>query len=268
MKKIFLTLFIFLALNDLFGQCESLSLTLNGANPTCPGFCDGTFTAVVTGYNIGFNAEVMDEDGNLGWIPGSMGTTPNILCPGMYYVTIVDSLGCAVTDSIFIADIDEMEVVLTVTLPTDLDSCNGVVVVDTVLNAQGDYDNLSFFWNPGAPDGLGQMQINDVCYGDYNLVINNELGCSMVHSFTVGNLGFDNRESISVAVYPNPFDELIFIESHEPLIGYELYELSGRLLKSERMNFTSINLSFLESGIYVLHLTTSSGEVWQRVVKN
>lgn len=65
-----------------------------------------------------------------------------------------------------------------------------------------------------------------------------------------------DRESLKVLnVYPNPFDdELTIRSSNEHLVIY-LYDVSGKFILSKTINANSqLNLDFLESGSYLLHV--------------
>lgn len=69
------------------------------------------------------------------------------------------------------------------------------------------------------------------------------------------------------SVYPNPGNHLCQINSKIPIIGYELYNNQGQILKSSLKieshlnNSTAINTDDLPNGIYFLKWTTESGSL-------
>ncbi len=75
------------------------------------------------------------------------------------------------------------------------------------------------------------------------------------------------REVSTLSIYPNPFENEIYIESEKGISGnVELFDASMRLIKSERFNSsTKINLSSgSKSGLYFLRIRTNDGEVITR----
>ena len=80
-----------------------------------------------------------------------------------------------------------MDMELTVTDPLCFGFETGWARVDTVYNATGAYDQLSFFWNPNPAgnSGLGEDSTWALGAGDYVLTINDENGCTRVFDFVV-----------------------------------------------------------------------------------
>jgi predicted acyl esterase len=68
-----------------------------------------------------------------------------------------------------------------------------------------------------------------------------------------------------LTVYPNPVSDQLFINSGEGFFGYEIYELSGRLLKTGTLNSSMIEVEELNQGVYILKLTGQ--EVPNQIVK-
>ena len=73
----------------------------------------------------------------------------------------------------------------------------------------------------------------------------------------------------SVAVYPNPTNGKITIETFTSKNSFELYESSGILLqRSFTTNFKSeIDLSCLSSGIYLLRIIHNNITIHKRIFK-
>lgn len=83
-------------------------------------------------------------------------------------------------------------------------------------------------------------------------------------------LGNEESNNASVSVYPNPATDFIQVkinESVQSVTSISIYDMEGRLLKSENTNSEpedhvyNISTSDLNSGIYILNLQTDKGIV-------
>lgn len=165
-------------------QCIEVLVDTNCAmviisnEPSCFGFSDGSFTVNTSGGAGDITFIFTDEGGEVVNVDNS--NTANSLSEGWYYISVSD-LVCTFEDSIYIGQPEEMEVEFTVTDPLCHGDLTGIIEVDTVINNTGDYDQLSFFWTPlpdGNLNGLGQNSIENAGAGTYNLLINDENGCT------------------------------------------------------------------------------------------
>ncbi len=73
------------------------------------------------------------------------------------------------------------------------------------------------------------------------------------------SMGVEKQGFISVKIYPNPTTSILNLQSQQPLKNYVLYDLSGRQIESGRLHGTQIDLSNLESGMYLLSLKAENG---------
>lgn len=68
--------------------------------------------------------------------------------------------------------------------------------------------------------------------------------------------------SIQVAVYPNPSGGNVFVKSESPVNGWKLYDMTGRLVRSENaggLKEFSIQKGNINTGMYHLQIITSRG---------
>lgn len=72
--------------------------------------------------------------------------------------------------------------------------------------------------------------------------------------------GTKELEEIKIEVYPNPTNGIVHLKLSTPIKSAEVLSLSGQLLISLN-KVDTIDLSFLNSGIYVLKLETQDGRV-------
>ncbi len=112
-----------------------------------------------------------------------------------------------------------------------------------------DYDRYTGF-NTSNPSG----------YREYRWVITQ-----------AGNLGTEELLSESISVYPNPTNDILNIEVADAQIqSLRIYDLNGALVKSidHQNDFTQVNVSHLENGIYLIEIGTEKGTEIKRFVKN
>lgn len=157
---------------------DELTLEFTVSEPTCYQFNDGSVTVNTEGGNGGNtftiwnSAQTQLNSGNT--------NTVNQLVTGWYYASIEDNKGCFIEDSIFVDQPGQLDIDLTVNQPTCYGIPSGYAEVDTVYNYNGDYNNISYYWNPnpsGNPNGTGGYWINHMGPGTYTLLINDEDGC-------------------------------------------------------------------------------------------
>lgn len=160
---------------------ESLELELIYNEPTCFGFTDGSVTVntVVGGEDLIFEiknseGEVLNEDNS---------NTANTLGAGWYIISVNDGSECSGIDSVLLDQPEEMEIDLTIIAPLCYGFETGQVNVDSVYNATGSYDAISYFWN--GEGGLGKDSLVNVRAGNYVLTINDANGCSKIMDFEI-----------------------------------------------------------------------------------
>lgn len=72
-----------------------------------------------------------------------------------------------------------------------------------------------------------------------------------------------------VVVYPNPANDVIWVgtDSSYPIDSYTIYDTSGRLIHTQKMNPSEkqINVSALSEGVYLLQLSSQNGTITKKV---
>ncbi|MBD3638557.1 MAG: gliding motility-associated C-terminal domain-containing protein [Crocinitomicaceae bacterium] len=162
-------------------SCAMLAFT---NEPTCYGFNDGSFTVNVSGGIGTITFLLTDAQGNT--VNSGNSNTANNLGSGWYYINVSDDI-CVFNDSVFIDQPDQMTVSLSLIDVACNGDLTGMAIADTVLNYQGLYSDISYFWNPAPPSGNGQGAdtLSGVGAGTYNLQINDDNGCSIQTDFTI-----------------------------------------------------------------------------------
>ena len=87
------------------------------------------------------------------------------------------------------------------------------------------------------------------------------------------NLSVQTLENLNIKVYPNPVQDTLNIESFSGnnIKFFNIYTISGSLLKHEKTNYnlSNIDVSFLSPGVYILSLILEDGTVVKnKIIKN
>ena len=79
--------------------------------------------------------------------------------------------------------------------------------------------------------------------------------------------GIDEKETETVSVYPNPTQDVIFVGANNNMAGprVEIFSLTGKMVLSSTK--TEIDVSELESGMYVIRVTADDRIVTRCIVK-
>ena len=70
-----------------------------------------------------------------------------------------------------------------------------------------------------------------------------------------------------VKIYPNPVHDILFIEPALQNAAWMIYDVTGRMVASGRLDENSIDASQLESGVYLIRIVTGDSENSARFVK-
>ena len=80
--------------------------------------------------------------------------------------------------------------------------------------------------------------------------------------------GIDDNRQITAKVFPNPFSDNIRFEVASDTYSINVYDLNGRLLYAAELNsHASVNLSFLNKGVYIYKIQTGKGVASGQIVK-
>ncbi len=77
----------------------------------------------------------------------------------------------------------------------------------------------------------------------------------------------DNMEMANISAYPNPVNEILYLEIEASNFNAEFYNAQGQLVLQEQNN-KSISVANLPSGVYMLKLVTEKGTYSRRIMKN
>lgn len=84
-----------------------------------------------------------------------------------------------------------------------------------------------------------------------------------------GTLGIEDSLFKSTKIYPSPFVNNISIKlpQHVEILKTTIYNTIGQTIYTDKPNKTTLQLSHLESGMYILNLETNMGKASFRIIK-
>ncbi|MBK9416834.1 MAG: gliding motility-associated C-terminal domain-containing protein [Flavobacteriales bacterium] len=142
----------------------------------CFGDCNGTATVAPAGgappYEYTWSPEPATGQG-----------TPSVtgLCVGTATVTITDDIGCTIVQDVLILGPDP----ITVTPTLENASCSGVCDGSITLLVQGGVAPYTYLWNPAPPNGAAGPTAEDLCAGDWQVLITDANGCDTLLTYTI-----------------------------------------------------------------------------------
>jgi len=76
-----------------------------------------------------------------------------------------------------------------------------------------------------------------------------------LYVYDLNSLSVENQDMNEVSIYPNPVENVIFIESNLSISDYSIFDLQGRAVQSGNLESNEIKTN-LSSGVYVLNLNS------------
>jgi hypothetical protein len=138
-------------------------------------------------------------------------------------------------------------------------------------NTTAGYFPLGSYGNPNLTTVYNTSALTG---GTLTLLTTNlgQLGIEAVFSGSCALLGTDSFMTSSFTVYPNPARNLVSVEGSNDanIVSYKIADLNGRIVKSvETINSTSvqINISDLQSGVYMMTINSDKGSVVKKIIK-
>jgi len=128
-------------------------------------------------------------------------------------------------------------------------------------------NNLNFvFMFANNNPNLTCIQVDDVDYAnsqdcDINLWCKDDWATYSEECI----LGVEDYNLISFTIYPNPAQDILNIETQQPIETLKIYNLQGQLIKEDSTH--SINVSQLNAGLYFVQLTLEGKTVTKKFLK-
>lgn len=127
-------------------------------------------------------------------------------------------------------------------------------------------DNYQWFINSSEAAGQTNQTIDYQGDGDYQVMAINEDGCFALSSPYEVSLSLEEIGISQLKVFPNPSSGLLTVVSDEEVLSLECFDLNGRNIPLSWDN-NQIDVTNMQSGSYILKITTIAGTASARFVK-
>jgi len=196
--------------------------------------------------------------GALPYVYDWQGQNPNALPSGLYTFTLTDANGCIDEVAIEVAEYPFLDAQISAFSNAN-NGANGSMEL-TVSGGQPPYD---IQWSNGETgdvlDGIGQ--------GTYSVTVIDNNGCAVSDSQSIIDLDVTELQN-SLVVYPNPFSNVIFIQTMVSAI-YQVHDMNGRLIFEGTIfsEKASVDTAAWPSGMYTLRVKSEGSVITKRIAK-
>ncbi|MGE4346770.1 MAG: CotH kinase family protein [Flavobacteriaceae bacterium] len=77
----------------------------------------------------------------------------------------------------------------------------------------------------------------------------------------------DYERALDVTIFPNPFDDIIYLITDQYGFEYAVYSMDGKLIRNGILNNLTLDFSGLQKGIYILKVNTEQNEIIKKIIK-
>lgn len=226
-----------------------LQLTSEIGNVSCNGYQDGYV-----------NIEVSNGTGPYTYEWSNGATTKNIFGLGAatYFVTVTDSESCSSIHSYAVTTPDPMDISF------EISGQGGSDLGTITATATGGTPEYNYLWNFGTQSAA----VSNLLPGIYQITVTDANGCTYSEevSFGLETSSQDIIEDRFINISPNPGKSVFNLEIDSPNLeakNLSVYDLSGKLLKSEILNskkiIREVNLGSLKAGTYLIKVDFEEG---------
>lgn len=276
-----------------FGYAPLTSIDLTGLNTldyiACQGSgltsLDVSMCPAVTGMYAPNMVDLIElniaNGNNMNWAPGNLSasglvslscvTVDNVAMANIAFAPAFDagttfSLDCSQGGTPMASSVDvtavggvaEVEVGGTLQMAADVLPANASQMV--IWQVQDVTGQATIDQNSGLLTGV---TIGTVDVGAFAIDGSNAYGTMTVT--VIEAVGIEDLNSEAMQIYPNPATSLLTIDSEYKIESVRIFNLAGSLVQTE-LN-ASFSVASLESGIYLLNITTAQGITQKRLVK-
>ena len=77
----------------------------------------------------------------------------------------------------------------------------------------------------------------------------------------------DYERALDVTIFPNPFDDIIYLLTDQYGFEYAVYSIDGKLIRNGILNNLTLDFSGLQKGVYILKVNTEQNEIIKKIIK-
>lgn len=220
--------------------------------------------------------EIQDQElvESITWNNDLTGAAIENLEAGSYTATIVMDLACSIIleETFVVGGPEALEISGLEALPIN-DTPGGA----SDFEVSGGSEPYSFVWTDSDGETISESELLELDQvenaGDYTLTVTDDNDCVISQLITITDL--DELSDLDFSIYPNPANDVLNVLLPLNVLSnltFEIIDARGRIVMNTSLvgiqNLLSINVSSLESGIYILQLSDGSVQSSERFIKN
>lgn len=141
-----------------------------------------------------------------------------------------------------------------------------IICGQSIIDPNSDDYGFHFFPKPGNCQKSLQHMVNSLEDGVYYWSVQaiDQSGMASIfseeQSFQIGDVTNQNSIERSTNIYPNPANDLVFIDFPDDVFSIKIYNLNGQIVYFEQENHkkTAVNIGFLKNGNYFIQVISKS----------
>lgn len=204
--------------------------------------------------------------------------TTDVIGAYVHYLIRFENTGTASAQNIVVKDLIDVSKFDVTTLVPLTGSHAFFTRITETNKVEFIFENINLPFNPAQNKGYVCFKIKTKAtlvegdtfsnlvniYFDYNYpIVTNNYVSTIQNQLGVS----DNELANQIVLYPNPVHDILYFKGSEVVSKVEVYDLMGRILSSNSVIATSLDLRFLPKGNYLLKLYLAKGTVVQKIVK-
>ena len=230
-----------------------LDLSITGQDLLCSGdSTGGSANVAVTGGTPGYTYS---------WSNGDTTSVANGLAIGWYSVSVADTNGCTIQDSVEISE--PAALTLSGTTSDEISGTDGSI--DLTLG--GGTPPYTYAWTNGAPaveDPTGLVG------GTYDVTVTDSNGCTITDSYVVNSqVGISELDQLQFNVFPNPSNgEFKLTLNSNVYVNVHVINTLGQVIYKDELSGSSkeIKLNSTQVGVYFVRLFNDELSTVRRIV--
>lgn len=181
---------------ELTAPLQPLSVIQSASNMSCFGVSTGSAQVLVNGGTPPYTYN---------WSSGNVTSFAEQLPQGTYQIDITDSRNCQITEEIVIEENSE----IITSISTQQVSCfNGFDGSASVLETTGGVGSYTYTWS----NGFNSTSISNLNYGDYWLITQDSLGCTIIDTAYIG-------QPEQIKIFLTPTDVLCYNDTNGSILA-------------------------------------------------
>ncbi|NNE55411.1 MAG: hypothetical protein HKN32_05285 [Flavobacteriales bacterium] len=209
------------------------------SNNACDGMCNASASVTVMGGVPPYT---------FNWSNGNYGQSIDQVCAGEYSVVVTDSEGSSITQTVAIESSSAIQIGGGILNATCSEGCNGSITP----TVSGGVEPYSFSWL----DGSGEEAREQLCLGQYTVVVTDQNGCKGSLLYEVGSDEIDILQTTGVQSNTCVGGATGLVE---PEISEGAAPFGFAWVGPNGFEATSSQITGLKSGLYYLEVTDANG---------